>query len=176
MVSMRKSIRSILFGVLLVLLIVPKAVAGLIEYAIVLALIGALLIVVSDLHVPPGFQTVVNQLQVSVEGARAANIIGDRTTELSRLSKAIGTSDALMGMIASCEDCDSLRAPLQQIIGQVAALRVAAGGGSATCHPNAVIQPNEQCDPLAIPTGCPTNATAPFYCSDECMCQVAPIP
>lgn len=173
---MRKPIRSILLGFLLVFVVVPKAIAGLIEYSIVLALIAIVVIAPSHVPVPPGFQTVVNQLQIAVENARAANIAGDRTAELSRLSKAIGTSDALMGMMSSCADCGSVKATLQQIIGQVSALRVAAGGGSATCHPNAVIQPNEQCDPLAIPTGCPTNATLPLYCSDECTCQVAPIP
>jgi Flp pilus assembly pilin Flp len=176
MVRTRKRIRSILLGFLLVFVVVPKAIAGLIEYALILQLIAIIAISVMDAHTPPGFQTVVDQLQVSVDGARAAAIDGDRIAELSRLSKAVGTSDALMGMMAACTDCDSLRATLQQVIGQLSALRVAAGGGSATCHPNALIQPNEQCDPLAIPTGCPTNATLPIYCSDECTCQVTPIP
>jgi Flp pilus assembly pilin Flp len=176
MVNTRKPVRSILLGILLAFLIVPKAIAGLIEYALILQLIAIIAISALDAQTPAGFQTVANQLQITVEGARAANIAGDRAAELSRLGKAIGTSDALVGMIASCANCDSLRGTVQQIIGQLTALRVAAGGGSATCHPNAVIQPNEQCDPLAIPTGCPTNATLPLYCSDECTCQVAPIP
>jgi hypothetical protein len=176
MLGIRKPIRSLILALLLVFVVVPKAIAGLIEYAFILQLVAIIAITALDVRLPPGAPTVVNQLQIAVEGARAANISGDRTTELSRLSKAIGAADALMGMTASCATCGDVEETLQQIIGQVTALRVATGGGSATCHPNGVIQPNEQCDPLGIPTGCPTNATAPFYCSDECTCQVAPIP
>ncbi len=125
---------------------------------------------------PPGSQVVVNQLATSVEGARTANMVGNRVAELSRLSKAIGAAEALMGMTSDCDECGDLRDALQQIIGQAALLKTSAVGASGTCNPNGILQPNEQCDPLAIPSGCLINATAVTYCSDECRCEIAIVP
>ena len=173
-ISLRRATIS-LFGTLLLLLVIPKAIAGLIEYALINALIAILVIVALDV-LPPGAQTVITQLNVSVEGAKAANATGDRVTEASRLSKAIGAAQALIGMTTSCGNCAEVRETLQEIIGQATLLRAATGAGPASCRANGIIQPFEQCDPLAIPTGCPANTTAVIYCSDECRCEVAPIP
>jgi hypothetical protein len=125
---------------------------------------------------PEGWQVVINHLDTAVEGARAANMVGNRVAELSRLSKAIGAAEALMGMTSDCDECGDLRDVLQQIIGHAALLKTSAVGASATCQPNGIIGPTEQCDPLAIQTGCPVNTIEPTYCSDECRCELAPIP
>src|SRR6266487_637380 len=177
-----RPLRLLLTGFLcssLLVLPVPKTSAGLVEYptGLVLALI-AVLVIVADMQpdLPPGSQVVVNQLETGLEGARAANMVGNRVAELSRLSKAIGAAEALMGMTSACGECGDLRDDLQQIIGQAALLKTRAVGTSGTCQPNGGIQPNEQCDPLAIPTGCPVNTTAVTYCSDECLCEIAIVP
>jgi Flp pilus assembly pilin Flp len=159
------------------LLLLPlKALAGLTEYALILALIAIIAIAALKLNLPLGSQLVIDQLTTSIEGARAANIVGNSTAELTRLSKAAGAAQALMGMTAACSDCGDFRATLQQIIGQIALLKTSIAGASGTCNPNGIVQPNEQCDPLAINTGCPTNATLPLYCSDECTCEIVLVP
>src|SRR5947209_8566255 len=91
----------------LLLIPVPKASAGLTEYALILPLIAAITAVIFDTQgdLPPGSQVVVNQLNTAVEGARAANLVGNRVAELSRLSKAIGAAEALMGMTSTCDQC-----------------------------------------------------------------------
>jgi hypothetical protein len=158
----------------LVLVPVPRASAGLVEYAIIIPLISILLLAVDGRgDLPPGSQVLIVQLEESVDGARAANLVQNRTLELSRLSKAIGAAEALLGMTTACDDCDELRGLLQEVIGDAAALKTAAVGASGTCHPNGVLEPNEQCDPRAIPPGCPVT-TELTYCSDECRCVPVP--
>jgi hypothetical protein len=158
------------------LLLLPvKAFADLIEYALVLVLIITAATIGRQVNVPPGWTVVINQLQTAVEGARAANLIGDGKLEASRLSKALGAGQALMAMTSPCDQCGDLRNVIQQIIGKVALLKTAVVGASGTCHPNGVLQPNEQCDPLAVPTGCAVSIELTF-CSDECTCVPVPVP
>jgi Flp pilus assembly pilin Flp len=161
-----------LLSVSLMLLPVQKASAGLVEYALILVLISVLVI---D-QLAPGSRILLDQLETSIERARAANMVDNRTAEASRLSKAIGAAEALLGMTSACSDCSDLRDTLQQIIGQAAALKTAAVGASGSCHPNGLIQPNEECDPLAESTGCPVNMIELTYCSDECRCVPAVAP
>ncbi len=176
-----KPLRLLFTGVLCIAVLVlpvPKASATAVaDYSLLLVLILISLgDVLERVDLPPGSQVVVNQLATSVEGARTANLVGNRVAELSRLSKAIGAAEALMGMTSACGECGDLRDDLQQIVGQAALLKTRAVGTSGTCQPNGGIQPNEQCDPLAIPTGCPVNTTAVTYCSDECLCEIAIVP
>src|SRR5436190_6349392 len=175
-----KRMRSLFTGFLSIALLVqpiPKASAvSLAEYPVLLVLILFLSDAAAEAPIPPAWQTVAAQLQTAVEGAKAANVVGDSTTELTRLSKAIGAAQALIGMTASCGDCNELRNDLQKIIGLATLLRTRIVGASSTCGPNAIVQRNEQCDPLAVPTGCPTSPTAATYCSDECRCESSIIP
>jgi hypothetical protein len=137
----------------------------------VVALIAFAATVGLQVDLPPGSVVLFRQLQTALEGARAANIVGNPTAELSRLGKAIGASEALLGMTSACDACGRLEDTLQQVIGHLALLKANLVGVSSTCNPNGIVQPNEQCDPLAIPSGCPAAAT---FCSDECRCE-API-
>src|SRR6266700_5430218 len=156
----------------LIALPIPRASAVSVEYPVLLALIIVVCLpLASEADLPQGSDVVINQLTLAAEGARAANIVGNSTAELSRLAKAIGAAQALMGMTSGCGDCGELRDVLQQIIGTAAVLKTRIVGASGTCNPNGIVSPNEQCDPLAIPSGCPVNATAATYCSDECTCQ-----
>jgi Flp pilus assembly pilin Flp len=161
--------RSLLVGLLSVSLLflpVQKASAGLVEYALILVLIA----VIAIDQLPPGSRVLIDQLETSIEGAQAANMVDNRIAEANRLSKASGAAEALLGMTSACSDCSELRDTLQQIIGQAAALKTAAVGASGSCHPNGTIQPNEECDPLAESTGCPVDTIELTYCSDECRC------
>jgi hypothetical protein len=174
-----KPLRILLTGFLCIalsILPVPKASAVSVEYAVMLALIIVATIDLAESDLPQGSQIVIKQLQTAAEGARAANMVGNRGAELSRLSKAIGATEALIGMTSACDECGDLKDVLQQIIGQAALLKTRAVGASGTCQPNGIIGPNEQCDPLAIATGCPVNTIEPTYCSDECRCELAPTP
>ena len=174
-----KPLRILLTGLLCIalsILPVPKASAVSVEYPIIFALILVVVVTASESDLPPGSQVVIKQLQTSIEGAQAANMIGNRTAELSRLSKAIGATEALMGMTSACDECGDLKDVLQQIIGQAALLKTRTVGASGTCQPNGIVGPNEQCDPLAVVSGCPVNTIEPTYCSDECRCELAPTP
>jgi hypothetical protein len=167
-----RSFAACLVAVLCVSLLTPrKADAGLVEYPFILALIEILVIIVPE-GTPGG--VVGNQLLTAVEGAALANSEGNRPKEISRLGKVIGLAEALMGITSSCGDaCGALRGDLQQVIGIAANLKSLALGVVASCHPNGVIQGNEQCDPLAVPTGCPV-LILPSFCSDECQCVLTP--
>src|SRR5689334_19025402 len=161
-----KPLRTLLAGVLCVTLMVfpvPKASADLIEYALIVQLIALAASVVQHADVPPASPVLVNQLATAVEGARAANMVGNQVAEHSRLSKAIGAAEALIGVTSSCDQCGDLKGVLQQIIGQAALLKTKAVGASGTCQPNGIIGPNEQCDPLAIVSGCPVGTRVPMY-------------
>jgi hypothetical protein len=175
-----KALRLLVIGVFctaLLVLPVPRASAVSMTYDILLALIiVACLPLLEEANLPPASGVVADQLLTAVEGARAANIVGNSTAELTRLSKAIGAAQALMGMTAACDDCSDLRVTLQQIIGQAAVFKTRIVGASSTCNPNGIVQGNEQCDPLAIPSGCPASPTAATYCSDECRCEASIIP
>jgi hypothetical protein len=180
MSSAKKSSRFLVVALLSAALVLPsvpqKASSGdFIEYALVVALIAFASTIAPVLTLPDGSDVLIRQLEVAVEGARAANIVDNPTLEAARLSKAIGAAWALIGMTSACGECGELRDTLQQIIGQAAALKTAAVGASGTCHPNGVLQPNEECDPL-IPNACPLNGTVVTYCSDECLCEVPFIP
>lgn len=174
-----KPLRILLMGFLCValsILPVSKASAVSVEYPILFALILVAALTAADADLPQGSQVVINQLQTAAEGARAANMVGNRTAELSRLSKAIGATEALMGMTSDCDECGDLRDVLQQIIGYAALLKTSVVGASGTCQPNGIIGPTEQCDPLAVQTGCPVNTIELTYCSDECRCALVPTP
>ena len=153
---------------------VPKASAVSDEYTILFALILVAALTASEADLPPASQVVVNQLKTAAEGAQAANMVGNRVAELSRLSKAIGATEALIGMTSDCDECGDLRDTLQQIIGHASLMRTSLVGASGTCQPNGILGPNEQCDPLAASTGCPVNTIELTYCSDECRCETAP--
>ena len=174
-----KPLRILLTGFLCIalsILPVSKASAVSVEYPILFALILVAALTASESDLPPASQVVVNQLKTAAEGAQAANMVGNRVAELSRLSKAIGATEALMGMTSDCDECGNLQDVLQQIIGQAALLKTRAVGASGTCQPNGIIGPNERCDPLAASTGCPVNTIELTYCSDECRCELAPTP
>jgi len=150
-----------------------KAAATAVEYAVMLALIIVVCITdvsASELHQNgAALNAITGQFQAAANGAAVANSAGDRAKEISRLSKVIGLASALMGMTSSCDACVDLRSDLQQIIGLAAVLKSQALGVGA-CSPDGVIQGNEQCDPLAVPTGCPV-LTVPSFCNDECQCE-----
>lgn len=166
----------VLCAALTTLPISKVSAASLVDYQ--LLLFAILLLAASDVleqtEVPQGSEVVVTQLQAAAKGAQAANIVGNRAVEVSRLSKAIGSAEALMGMTAACTNCGDFRSTLQQVIGLAALLKTNAVGASASCQPNGVIGPNEQCDPLAVPTGCPVNGVTVTYCSEECRCASLP--
>jgi len=144
-----------------------------IEYDFMLVLVAIADLLVAATPLPDGHDVVVSQLETAVQGARTANLLGDDTLEASRLAKAIGAAEALIGMTSSCGECGDLRNTLQEIVGEAALLKTATVGASGTCHPNGSRQPNEQCDPLEIPTGCPV-AVQLTFCSDECRCVPVP--
>src|SRR5438552_13684457 len=111
-----KPFRKLIGIVCITLLIVPlKAIAGLTEYTIILALTAILVLVPLNVALPPATPLVIEQLTTAVEGARAANIVANSTAELTRLSKAIGAAQALLGMTAACAECGEFRNTLQQI-------------------------------------------------------------
>src|SRR5437899_11938833 len=85
---MRFLITSFLSIALLIQPIPRASAARLAEYGLLVGLILIALADAADTAIPPGSQTVAAQLQTAVEGAKAANIAGNSTTELTRLSKA----------------------------------------------------------------------------------------
>ncbi len=147
--------------------------ATLAEYGLLLALIAV--VCIGALFETPHGNAVLTQLVDAVDGARQANSEGDTIHEFARVSKALGAAHALMGMTSACDGCDTLRNGLQEIIGRLAAFKADIIGVAHACHPNGIIQPNEQCDPLAVPTGCPITIELTF-CNDECRCQPVPVP
>jgi hypothetical protein len=152
--------------------VAQKASAGLTEYPLILSLILVLAATLPQ-ELSPAAYVLLDQLDNAAVMAQSANLLGDRAAEASRLSKASGAAEALMGITKACSDCDAVRTTLQQIIGPLALLRTIAVGASGSCHTNVLLQPHEQCDPLAIPTGCPVT-TELTYCSDECRCVPVP--
>ncbi len=161
--------KRMLIGALVLVLLAPfKALAGLTEYALILALI-AILVVVAPLQLPLGSEPVLNELQSSFQAAQNANSTANTRRELSSLGKGIGLAEALMGMSASCDGCSELRTDVQAIIGLASKLRARLLTGG-TCNPNGVIGPGESCDPLADPTGCPVSSI-PTFCDDQCFCE-----
>ncbi len=148
-----------------------KAEATAVEYAVMLALIIVVCITaITDRSSQNEWSVVGKQLTAAATDAAAANSAGDQTKEASRLSKTIGAAKAMMGITTSCDNCDEVRTDLQQIIGLAELLRSRARGVVSACNPDGVIDPNEQCDPLAVPTGCPV-LTFPTFCSDQCLCE-----
>jgi Flp pilus assembly pilin Flp len=151
------------------------ASATAVEYAVMLALILVTCITdVSASGLPQdgaALNAITAQFQTAANAAALANSEGDRAKEISRLGKTLGAAEALMGMTSSCDTCDDLRTHLQQIIGLAALLKSRALGVGGACNPDGVIQGGEQCDPLAVPTGCPV-LTVPSFCSDECQCEI----
>ena len=148
-----------------------KAEATAVEYAVMLALIIVVCVTAITEKSSQNEWTVVGNHLIAAGGdAEEANSVGDRTKEISRLSKAIGAAKALMGITSSCDDCDEVRTDLQEIIGLAELLKSRALGEVSACTPDGVIEPGEQCDPLAVPTGCPVT-TFPTFCSDQCLCE-----
>jgi len=166
-----------LVAALCVLVLTPavpqKADATAVEYAVMLALIIVVCVTaVSPLGInSEAWGAIGGQFQTAAGGAELANTEGDWPKEISRLSKTIGAAEAMMGLTSSCDDCGELRNNLQQIIGTASLLKSRAIGVVASCNPNGVIEGNEQCDPIAVPTGCPTSTTQFLFCNDECQCQ-----
>ncbi|MGA9721766.1 MAG: hypothetical protein WBQ86_04880 [Candidatus Binatus sp.] len=148
-----------------------KAVATSVEYPIMLALIIVVCITATtDVSSQNNWSVVGGHLIAAGGDAEEANSVGDRTKEISNLGKAIGTAEALMGITTSCDNCDEVRTDLQEIIGLAGLLKSRALGGVSACTPDGVIEPGEQCDPLAVPTGCPAT-TFESFCSDQCLCE-----
>jgi hypothetical protein len=158
------------------MLTVPRraAHATAVEYAAFLA-ITIVIFITSARELGPQATIPADHLKQAAEAARQANLDGNRPQEIAHLSQAIGAAHALMGMTSACGTCSDLRAQLQQAIGQAAALKTEALGAPAACKPDGVIGPTEQCDPLAVPTGCPIT-TEPSFCNAECQCEPAIIP
>jgi hypothetical protein len=144
-----------------------KVLATAIEYAVMLALIP-ILNVFAGRGLPPGSIAVIHELQSAITAAQAANAGGHPRKELSHLSKALGLEEALMDMAASCDTCGEVTADLQELIGLTSKLR-ARVLITPGCTPDGVIASNEECDPLAAPTGCPTGPI-PTFCTDTCQC------
>ncbi len=166
---------------LCVLIVIPalpqKGEATLIELLVTIAVIAVL--VDEEPFAPnPGdaWGVLGNQLQTSVAGAIDADSNGDEPKVFINVVKALGAAEAMMGMTSSCNTstCDHKRSLLQQIIGGLASVKSSLLGVSSTCNPNGVVQGNEQCDPSAVPNGCPTGTTERLFCNDECQCQVSP--
>lgn len=171
--ELRPSLRFLLATTLL-LLPLKAIAASMVEYA--LLLVAVLLLAASTYQqVPPGWSVVIGHLQADVVAARDANQEGDQVNELINLSKAIGATRALLGMTVACDGCGTARTTLQEILGRLSRLKTEAVGASESCHPNGLVQPNEQCDPTASPTGCPVTTELTF-CDDTCRCVPVPIP
>jgi Flp pilus assembly pilin Flp len=159
--------RRLLLGAVWFVVLAPtKVLATAIEYAVMLALITVVTIVGRGL--PPGSMAVIHELQSAITAAQAANAGGHSRKELSHLSKALGLEEALMDMAASCDTCGEVTADLQELIGLTSKLR-ARVLITPGCKPDGVIASNEECDPLAAPTGCPTGPI-PTFCTDTCQC------
>jgi len=171
-----KNMKRTLAGTLCVLLLassIPqKTEAGIIEYSDLLLYVALTVITL----LPQGSHVVLQQLQSAVDGAQLAHADGNQRQELSKLSQAIGAAQALAGMTSSCDACGDVRDNLQIVIGIATGLRARVMGTSRTCNPNGIIGPNEQCDPLANPTGCPNDLTFPTFCDDVCQCEAVVIP
>ncbi len=148
-----------------------------VEYAVMLALI--IVVCITDItkvsnepwHVAYG--VVANQLLTAALDAQDANTDGDHKTELIKLSMAIGSAKAMLGITSSCGVCDEIRTDLQQIIGMATVLRSEALGVVSGCHPNGKIQKSEECDPLIKPNG---GCAEGNFCNDECLCEPSIIP
>ena len=179
----------LLIGVLLIVLVVPTppnevsaqgdddddGLSGGALAVLLLAVGGAVAGVLYAANHGSGPQVVLDQLEAAVQGALDAKQAGNRRVEFSRLAKAIGAAESLMRMTSSCDTrCDDLRSDLQTLIGMLAHAKSFLLA-VATCNPNGVIQGNEQCDPLAVPTGCPI-ATTVTFCNEECRCQAVSVP
>jgi prepilin-type N-terminal cleavage/methylation domain-containing protein len=151
-----------------------KANATLIELLVVIAIIG---ILIADEPPPPVnpdvWKILGNQLKASIDDAAAADSDGDLPKVIGSLGKAGGTAEAMMGVITPCasDKCNEIRGLLQQVIGIVAFNKSRIVGSSGHgCHIDGVVRGHEQCDPLAVPTGCPT-LTIPTFCNENCQCQ-----
>ena len=157
----------------LTLIVTGKAIAAsMVEYA--LLLVAVLLLAATVQSSPPpneGFVNVLSHLQAASEGAAQAHLNGDRHGELAGLAKTTGAVHALLGMTASCDDCGDVRSDLQQISQIVLGLKDSLRA-AASCNPDGVVSANEQCDPLADPTGCPIR-TFPTFCDENCQCATA---
>jgi hypothetical protein len=116
-------------------------------------------------------QRAFDQLSTAAAGAIVAESGRDRPQELSRVSQAIGAAEALMGMTPSCDTCDDVKSSLQHVVGILARAKSKLTGHTTSCQPNGIIQPKEQCDPLAVPTGCSTSSTPALFCNAECQCK-----
>ncbi len=156
-----------------------KANATLIELLVVIAIIAVLIADVAPPTVNPhAWGMLLNQLKTSIDDASAADSEGDWPKVIGSLGKAGGKAEALMGMVTPCDSCDDVKEMLQDVIG-IIALNKSRIVGSERCHPDGIVQGNEECDPLAKPTGCPTDPqrNLNFYCNDECQCiESNPIP
>jgi Flp pilus assembly pilin Flp len=83
-----------------------KAEATAVEYAVMLALIIVVCITsVTERSSQNEWGVVGGHLIAAAGDAAEANSMGDRTKEISRLSKAIGAAKALMGITTSCDNC-----------------------------------------------------------------------
>jgi Flp pilus assembly pilin Flp len=150
-----------------------KADAGLVEYAIILALVAIVVIAIVNDPGNKAFGVVANQLQNAANDANDASEKGDRDKFIGSNSKVIGLAEALIGIISSCDtrSCGDLRTDLQQIIGLGALFKSQVLAVSRSCQPNGVLQPFEQCDPLIQPNGgCPITIEETF-CSEACQCE-----
>ena len=167
--SSRSQTKRILKALVVLVVLAPvKVLAGLVEYALILALI-AILVIVALKVLPQGAQPVLKEMHDSIVAAQNANSAGNTRQELSNLSKSIGLAEALMGMTASCDACGEVRTDLQAVIGLASKLRARLLSGG-TCNPNGVVSSSEQCDPFADPTGCPVTSI-PTFCDDQCICE-----
>lgn len=139
---------------------------------LLLAVGGAVAGDIGDL-LPPSSQMHLDDLRAAIDEAANAEMAEDRARELKGLGKATGAARALLGMAASCDECEDLQDDLQEILGIIARERARIAGTPRSCRPDGVISKWEECDPLARPTGCETIVDATF-CDVDCKCEPVP--
>jgi hypothetical protein len=117
------------------------AAQGITEYGAILAFVATLVGLVFTLadEGPPNanaLQLVAGKIDTDVKAAAQAFSDGDRPKEIGELSKAIGHTQALIGLTSSCDStCDGVRRAAQDIIGQATCLKSnAIQGVSNPCH------------------------------------------
>jgi hypothetical protein len=174
-----RSLAAILCAGLIATSFPRRAQADIIEYSLLLTIILTVVAGAIPAGVPPQpWQIHGLQLQDAVNAAQQANSAGERSKEIGRLGKANGIASAMLSeATTSCNPaCGDVTQNLQAIIGYVGFLQsLAIGTVTASCNPDGVVEPGEECDPLAVPTGC-ASSTVPTFCDTECLCEQGGIP
>ena len=111
-----------------------------VEYAVMLALIIVVCITAQEAPVnPQAAGQISDQLQGAALDAADANSAGDTAGEIAGLTKVIGLTQALLGLLTNCEDCDGVKSDAQDVIDMATSLKGEALNGSGGCNPNAIV-------------------------------------